>query len=97
MWNEYERSHADLRESIERAGELRRIRGTDWKLEMGTLAELVYREDAPPAIPFEDIPGYPKGLRAISGTTNSGKRLAILLGFPAPSHPLDVVRSTATA
>jgi UbiD family decarboxylase len=96
VWNEYERPHADLREAIERlerAGELRRIRGADWKLEMGTLAEIVYREEAPPAILFEDIPGYPKGFRAISGTTNSAKRLAILLGFPAPSHPLDVVRA----
>ncbi len=89
-------THADRREAIERfegAGELRRIRGADWKLEMGTLAEIVYREESPPAILFEDIPGYPKGFRAISGATNSAQRLAIILGFPAPSHPLDVVRA----
>src|SRR4249920_2414274 len=95
-WNDYDRPHADLREAIERlerAGELRRIHGADWKLEMGTLAEIVYREDSPPAILFEDIPGYPKGFRAFSGATNSAKRLAILLGFPVPSHPLDVVRA----
>src|SRR5687767_8852725 len=60
---------------------------------MGTLAEIVYREDSPPAILFEDIPGYPRGFRAISGSTNSSKRLAITLGFPVPSHPLDVVRA----
>jgi 4-hydroxy-3-polyprenylbenzoate decarboxylase len=96
LWNEYDRPHADLREAIERlerAAELRRIRGADWKLEMGTLAEIVYREANPPAILFEDIPGYPKGWRVISGATNSAKRLAILLGFPVPSHPLDVVRA----
>src|SRR5574341_1719339 len=96
LWNEYARPHADLREAIERvesAGELERIRGADWKLEMGTLAEIVYRGDNPPAILFEDIPGYPKGFRAISGMTNSAKRLAVLLGFPAPTHPLDVVRA----
>ena len=96
LWNEYDRPHADLREAIERlerSGELRRIRGADWKLEMGTLAEIVYREANPPAILFEDIPGYPKGFRAFSGATNSAKRLAILLGFPVPSHPLDVVRA----
>ena len=29
----------------------------------------------------------------MSGATNSAKRLAILLGFPTPSHPLDVVRA----
>ena len=96
FWNEYDRPHADLREALERferAGELLRIRGADWNLEMGTLAELVYRQDQPPAILFEDIPGYPKGFRAISGSTNSAKRLAIMLGFPVPSHPLDVVRA----
>jgi 4-hydroxy-3-polyprenylbenzoate decarboxylase len=96
FWNAYDRPHADLREAIERferAGELKRVRGADWKLEMGTLAELVYRRPNPPALLFEDIPGYPKGFRAISGSTNSAKRLAIVLGFPAPSHPLDVVRA----
>jgi 4-hydroxy-3-polyprenylbenzoate decarboxylase len=96
FWNVYDRPHADLREAIERfeaAGELLRIRGAHWKLEMGTLAEIVYRGETPPAILFEDIPGYPKGFRAISGSTNSAKRLAIMLGFPVPSHPLDVVRA----
>ena len=96
LWNDYDRPHADLREALERlekAGELRRIRGAHWELEMGTLAEIVYREPNPPAILFVDIPGYPKGFRAMSGATNSAKRLAILLGFPTPSHPLDVVRA----
>jgi len=60
---------------------------------MGTLAEIVYRQEAPPAILFEDIPGYPKGFRAMSGATNSARRLAIILGFQPPSHPLDVVRA----
>src|SRR5438093_1118563 len=95
LWNDYDRPHSDLREAIERmerAGELLRIRGADWKLEMGTLAEIVYRQDNPPAIVFEDIPGYP-GCRAVSGLTNSARRLAITLGFPVPSHPLDVVRA----
>jgi len=96
FWNVYDRPHADLREAIERfeaAGELLRIRGAHWKLEMGTLAEIVYRGETPPAILFEDIPGYPKGFRALSGATNSAKRLAIMLGFPVPSHPLEVVRA----
>ena len=92
----YDQPHQDLREAIqrfERAGELMRVRGADCKLEMGTLAEIVYREPTPPAILFEDIPGYPKGFRAISGATNSARRLALLLGFPEPRHPLDVVRA----
>ncbi|HEY9532319.1 MAG TPA: UbiD family decarboxylase, partial [Burkholderiales bacterium] len=78
---------------FEAAGELLRIHGANWNLEMGALAEIVYRRPNPPAILFEDIPGYPNGFRAMSGATNSAKRLAIVLGFPEPSHPLDVVRA----
>jgi hypothetical protein len=43
-FNEYDRPHADLREFIDRAeaaGELLRIKGADWNLEMGTLAEII--------------------------------------------------------
>ena len=38
-------------------------------------------------------PAIPKGMRLISGATNSSKRLAITLGLPVPSCPLDVVKS----
>src|SRR5690349_16548017 len=90
-WNEYDAPHADLREilaRIERSGELLRIPAVDWNLEMGTLAEAVYQgaKENPPAILFEDIPGYAKGFRVLSGSTNSPKRLALALGFPVPSH-----------
>ena len=96
-FNAYDRPHDDLREFIaraERAGEIVRIKGADWKLEMGTLAEIVnHARPEPPAILFEDVPGYPKGMRLLSGATNSSKRLAITLGLPVPDGPLDVVRA----
>src|SRR5674476_1142967 len=96
-FNAYSSPHADLREFIERAeaaGELLRIKDADWNLEMGTIAEIVYHaKSEPPAILFEDVPGYPKGMRLLSGATNSSKRLAITLGFPVPRNPLDVVRA----
>src|SRR5262249_31282 len=57
------------------------------------LAESVNERSNAPAILFDEIPGYPKGFRTLSGATNSMKRLAITLGFPVPSHPLDVVRA----
>src|SRR6266851_3857549 len=96
-YNAYDAPHADIREflvRIEAAGELLRVPGAHWDLEMGTLAEIVYHtKPEPPAILFEDVPGYPKGMRLLSGATNSSKRLAITLGFPVPNNPLDVVRS----
>jgi UbiD family decarboxylase len=96
VWNDYDRPHLDLREflsRIEQAGELLRIPRVNWNLEMGTLAEAVNERSNAPAVLFEEVPGYPKGFRTLSGSTNSMKRLAITLGFPVPSHPLDVVRA----
>ena len=96
-FNAYDRPHRDLREFIaraERAGEIVRIAGADWKLEMGTLAEIVnHARPEPPAILFEGVPGYPPGMRLLSGATNSSRRLAITLGLPVPDNPLDVVRA----
>ncbi len=96
IWNEYDSPHSDLREFVvraEHAGELLRVPGADWNLEMGTLAEAVNERPGAPALLYEDVPGYPKGYRVMSGSTNSMKRLALTMGFPVPSHPLDVVRA----
>jgi UbiD family decarboxylase len=95
---EFARPHADLREWIARAdsiGELKRVSGVNWHLEMGAVAEMIYqaKPDNPPAILFENIPGYPAEYRVLSGMTNSPRRLALTLGLPLPSHPLDVVRA----
>ncbi len=94
-FNAYNHPHEDLREFIaraEEAGEILRIKGADWNLELGTLAEIVsHARPEPPALVFEDVPGYPKGMRLISGATNSSKRLALTLGLPVPEGPLDVV------
>jgi hypothetical protein len=88
-YNAYDRPHEDLREflaRIEAAGELLRVPGAHWDLEIGTLAEIVsHTRPEPPAILFEDVPGYPRGMRLLSGATNSTKRLAITLGLPVPS------------
>lgn len=95
---EYAEPHADLREWIARVealGELKRVSGVNWHLEMGAVAEMIYQAtpENPPAILFENIPGYPPEYRVLSGMTNSPRRLALTLGLPLPKHPLDVVRA----
>ncbi|WP_353072065.1 UbiD family decarboxylase [Tunturiibacter gelidoferens] len=90
--------HADLRDWLERVegiGELLRVSGVNWKLEMGAVAEMVYhaRPENPPAILFENIPDYSPEFRVLSGMTNSPQRLALTLGLPLSKRPLDVVRA----
>src|SRR5258708_4132243 len=90
--------HTDLRDWLERVdgiGELQRVSGVNWNLEMGAVAEMIYhaRPENPPAILFENIPGYDPGFRVLSGMTNSPRRLALTLGFPTPSSPMDVVQA----
>ena len=86
----------DLIETFDTMGELKRIDGADWNLEIGAILDLVAhtsREGMAPALLFDNIKGYPKGHRIFSGAMNSSKRLAYVLGFPEPEGPTDLVRS----
>ena len=76
----------DLRDWLEKAeqlGELKVVRGATWDLEMGGLSEIVAREakGSAPALLFDDIPGFPKGHRALFGQLDSVRRLALTLGL----------------
>ena len=64
-------------------GELKRINGADWNLEIGTMAELIYRERSGtiPALLFDRIKGYPEGFRILFGQQSSYRRLALMAGF----------------
>lgn len=58
-WLHDDRPHRGLREFIDRAegaGELLRVKGVNWDLEMGALAEAVSRSEAK-ALLFEAIAG----------------------------------------
>jgi 4-hydroxy-3-polyprenylbenzoate decarboxylase len=90
-------AYTDLRdwlEIVEGLGELKKIDGADWNLEMGTLAELVARESkgTVPAILFDNIKGYPTGYRALFAQNASFKRMALDLGLPLDLSGLDLVR-----
>ena len=56
----------DLRtwlDEMRKLGELRDVRGADSNLELGAISELNVKKDAPPALLFDEIAGYPKGFR----------------------------------
>lgn len=92
------RPHADLREfldRVDRIGELKTISGASWDLEMCGISEMfgAERPDNPPALLFDDIPGYPKGFRVAWGLENSPRRFALTYGFPEPDHTKDLVKA----
>ena len=72
----------DLRAWLDEAralGELKDVSGADWNLELGAISELNVKKERPPALLFDDIPGYPKGFRVATCTTASPARLASIL------------------
>lgn len=95
QWLTHARPHEDLREFLiraEEAGEIRRITGASWDLELGALAEIVtHSRTEAPALLFEDIVGATKGFCVLSASTNSTKRLALTLGFPGARRPTELV------
>ncbi len=53
--------HKDIREGIkliEEDGELKRINGVDWNLEMGAITHRKAKEPNPPALLFDKIKDY---------------------------------------
>jgi len=57
-------------------GELRHVKGADWDLEIGAIAELSYRRPKPRALLFDEIKDYRPGQRVLTGSTGSPRRLA---------------------
>jgi len=90
------RPYEDLRqwlEIVDSLGELKKLHGAHWKLEIGTLAELIARErqGTIPALLFDRIPEYPTDSRILFGQYCSFRRLALTLGLPLESTGLDLV------
>ena len=90
--------YLDLRELIDRfdqMGELARVDGADWNLEVGAISETVAAEKPgrSKALLFDQIQGYPEGFRIMSGAANAFKRLALVLGLPDPENEMDLVHS----
>jgi len=73
----------DLRGWIHQAealGELKKIDGADWDVEIGAVTELGHhRGEQSHALLFDHIKGYPAGYRVLSNTLNTTKRLAMTL------------------
>src|ERR1044071_1739305 len=91
------RPYEDVRqwlELVESMGELKHIQDADWNLEIGAIAEVIYRERSGtiPALLFDNIKGYPKGFRILFGQHCSYRRLALAAGLPLANAGLKDAR-----
>jgi UbiD family decarboxylase len=77
--------YKDLRSfaaKLEEEGELRRIQGAHWDLEIGVISELSF-ERGGPALLFEQIPGYPAEYRLLVNLCSTLKRSLLAIDMPA--------------
>src|SRR3970282_1904053 len=77
---------------VEALGELRRVPGADWSLELGAISELNVKKDAAPALLFDEIKGYPKGFRVLTCSTASPARLSSILRLPVERNHHNLVQ-----
>src|ERR1700739_2278100 len=82
--------------ALDAAGELRRIDAeVDWNVELGTITRLAQGAADGPAVLFNNIRDYGANARCrsvFSGGLASYRRLAMLLGLPADTHPRELVK-----
>jgi 4-hydroxy-3-polyprenylbenzoate decarboxylase len=74
----------DLRawlKQIEEIGQLKEVRGADPDLEIGIMTELNGKRRGP-ALLFDEIKGYPRGYRLLTGAILNAQRLSLSFGFP---------------
>jgi 4-hydroxy-3-polyprenylbenzoate decarboxylase len=89
--NHYE----DLREFIEQVdqlGALRRIEGADPLYEVGGITEVAAGTPECPALLFDALRGFPRGLRVFSNATVSAQRAALALGIDPHLPPIDALK-----
>jgi 3-polyprenyl-4-hydroxybenzoate decarboxylase len=86
----------DLRQLIDKfkdINELRVIEGADWELEIVAISYLTSNKPDPPALLFDNIPGYKQGYRVLSLPSSPDKRINLILGLPLALTGLDIIRN----
>ena len=82
-------------DTVDRLGELKRVSGAHWDVEMGAVTHMLTEKSGgtAPAILFDDVPGYAKGFRTLYGQLSSIKRIALTLGLPLQhARKVDIVQ-----
>jgi UbiD family decarboxylase len=73
----------DWLDDVESLGQLERIRQAHWDLEIGALTEIILeRISTPPALLFEDVPGFDPKRRVLANMLETLERTALTLNLP---------------
>src|SRR5215813_11572609 len=76
----------DLRDwlkDVKRLEQLEQISGAHWDLEIGALTEIILERIAtPPAIMFDNVPGYDPNRRVLANMLETLERTALTLNLP---------------
>ena len=86
----------DLRvflDQVKKTHELQEIQGAHWNKEIGALTEIYAGVPAPPALLFDEIPGYPRGYRVLSNVLMTPTREALALGMPTETTATEMVKA----
>lgn len=76
---------SDLRqwlEQVDKMGELRRIEGADWDLEIGCITAMNWKRKDQPALLFDSIKDYAGGYRILTCSVSTPNRVALMLNLP---------------
>jgi UbiD family decarboxylase len=88
--------YRDLREFlalVDKLQALRRIEGADARFEVGAITELAAGMADAPALLFDSIKGFPRGLRIFTNAVTSPQRAALALGIDPALRPLDALEA----
>ena len=78
----------------EALGEVRKVTGADWDVEIGAITELAQHRENGPAVLFDEIKGYPKGYRLVVNSLGSLRRTALTLGLDTNvTSPMELVKA----
>src|SRR4029077_6240146 len=89
-------AYKDLRgfiDAADRLGELRRVDGADWDLEIGAITEVAARAAQPKVVLFDNIKGYPKGFRGMFNRVVSGAQKGLAFGLAPTLAGLDMIKA----
>ena len=84
--------YVDLRdwlEEVKKRGDLKIVKGANWKSDIGQVVEVVCHDENTPTILFDEVQGSPKGFRLLINWF-TGTRKNLTLGFPSQLNKLEL-------